>query len=164
MRDASRLGEIRCMTTQSDNQRAAGLLLLRLVVGVTFVAHGVDKLGDMSGAEDFFASLGIPAPALMTPLVAVTEIVGGVLLIAGLLTPLAGVALAFDMLVAYLTAHIGHGFFVSGGGAELVLLLGGTSLAVALTGAGRFSVDAALEATKATPDRQERAVSSALRP
>jgi putative oxidoreductase len=87
-----------------------------------------------------------------------------VLLIAGLLTPLAGVALAFDMLVAYLTAHIGHGFFVSGGGAELVLLLGGTSLAVALTGAGRFSVDAALEATKATPDRQERAVSSALRP
>jgi putative oxidoreductase len=123
---------------------SAGLLVLRLVVGVTFLLHGLDKLGDLAGTEEFFASLEIPAPGLMAPFVAVTETVGGLLLIAGLATPLVGVALAGDMLVALVTTHIGHGFFASDGGFELVLLLGGASLAVVFTGAGRFSVDAAV--------------------
>jgi putative oxidoreductase len=127
---------------------SAGLLVLRLVVGVTFVLHGIDKLGDMSGTEQFFASLGIPAPGLMAPFVAVTETVGGVLLIVGLATPLVGLALAGDMLVALLTAHVDQGFFVGEGGFELVLLLGGASLAIALTGAGRFSIDAVLGVTR----------------
>jgi putative oxidoreductase len=127
---------------------SAGLLVLRLVVGVTFLLHGIDKLGDMSGTEQFFASLDIPAPGLMAPVVAVIETVGGVLLIVGLATPLIGLALAGDMLVALLTAHVDQGFFVDEGGFELVLLLGGASLAIALTGAGRFSVDAALGVTR----------------
>ena len=54
-----------------------------------------------------------------------------------------GAALAADMAVAVITAHVGNGFFVEDGGGELVLLLGGTSIAVALAGAGRFSTDAA---------------------
>jgi putative oxidoreductase len=124
---------------------SAGLLLLRVIVGVTFLLHGLDKLGDLSSAEQLFVSLGIPAPSLMTPFVAVTEIVGGVLLIAGLATPLAGAALAIDMLIALLTAHLGHGFFARDGGIELELLLGGASLGIALAGAGRFSLDALLE-------------------
>jgi putative oxidoreductase len=124
---------------------SAGMLVLRVVVGVTFVAHGLDKLGDLSGTEQFFASLDIPAPALAAPFVAVTETVGGVLLIAGLATPLVGAALAIDMLVALLTAHLGRGFFVSDGGIELVLLLGGASLGIGLAGAGRFSLDASLD-------------------
>ena len=122
----------------------AALLVLRLAVGVSFLAHGLDKFGDFAGTEEFFASLGIPAPELMTPLVAVTEVGGGLLLLAGLATPLVGVALAADMLVAYLTAHAGNGFFVADGGGELVLLLGSASVALALAGAGRFSLDAAL--------------------
>jgi putative oxidoreductase len=104
---------------------SAGVLVLRVVVGVTFVLHGLDKLGDLAGAEQFFASLDIPAPGLTAPAVAVTEIVGGVLLIAGLATPLVGAALAIDMLVA--------------------LLLGGASLGIGLAGAGRFSLDASLD-------------------
>jgi putative oxidoreductase len=124
---------------------SAGLLVLRLVVGVTFLLHGIDKLGDLSGTEAFFASLEIPAPGLMAPFVAVTETLGGALLIAGLATPLVGAALAVDMLVALVTAHIDGGFFAADGGIELVLLLGGASLAVALTGPGRFSADAALD-------------------
>ena len=122
----------------------AGLLLLRLVVGLTFLLHGLDKLRDISGAEEFFASLDIPAPALMAPFVAVTETVGGLLLIAGLATPLVGAALAIDMLVAIATAHIGDGFFATDGGFELELLLGAASVALVLTGAGRLSADAAL--------------------
>jgi len=125
-----------------------GLLVLRLVVGVTFLLHGLDKLADLSGTEEFFASLEIPAPGLMAPFVALTETVGGLLLIAGLATPLAGVALAVDMLVALVTAHIDEGFFAADGGIELVLLLAAASLALALTGAGRFSADAALGLTR----------------
>jgi putative oxidoreductase len=123
----------------------AGLLALRLVVGVTFLFHGLDKLGDLSGTEEFFASLEIPAPGLMAPFVALVEAVGGALLIAGLATPLAGAALAGDMLVALVRAHIDEGFFATDGGIELVLLLGGASLAVVLTGPGRISADAVLD-------------------
>ena len=122
----------------------AGLLVLRLVVGVTFLLHGLDKLGDRASAEALFVSLDIPAPAVMAPFVGVTETVAGLLLMAGLATPLAGLALAGDMTVALLTQHIGHGFFVADGGVELVLLLGSASLAFALTGPGRFSADEAL--------------------
>jgi len=62
-----------------------------------------------------------------------------------LATPLVGVALAVDMSVALVTAHIDEGFFAADGGIELVVLLGGASLALVLTGAGRFSADAALD-------------------
>jgi putative oxidoreductase len=127
-----------------------GLLALRVVVGMTFLLHGLDKLSDTAGTEQLFASLAIPAPAVAGPFVAVTEAAGGLLLLAGLATPLAALALTGDMLVAFLTAHLGHGFFVADGGAELVLLLGGASLALAFTGAGRLSVDAALGLGPAT--------------
>lgn len=122
-----------------------GLLVLRLVVGVTFLLHGLDKLGDLSGTEEFFASLNIPAPGLMAPFVALPETAGGLLLIVGLATPLVGAALALDMLVALVTAHIDEGFFTADGGIELALLLGSASLALTLTAPGRFSADAALD-------------------
>jgi putative oxidoreductase len=124
--------------------RDAGLLVLRVFVGATFLVHGLDKLLDLAATERFFASLDIPAPALMAPFVAITETVGGGLLLVGLTTRLVGAALAGDMLVALLTQHIGNGFFVDEGGGEFVLLLGGASLALVLTGAGRFSADSAL--------------------
>jgi putative oxidoreductase len=130
---------------ESTSLQNAGLLLLRLVVGVTFLLHGLDKLGDLTGAEQFFASLEIPAPAVMAPLVAVTETVGGLLLIVGLATSLIGVALAVDMVVAIATARMGHGFFATNGGFELELLLGAATAALVLTGAGRFSADALVD-------------------
>lgn len=130
--------------TQPNALSGAGLLVLRVVVGLTFVMHGLDKLGHLSSARHLFAALGIPAPALMAPFVAVTETAGGVLLIAGLVTPLVGAALAIDMLVALLTARLGHGFFARDGGIELEMLLGGASLGIALAGAGRYSLDALL--------------------
>ena len=118
------------------------LLAVRIVVGLTFLMHGLDKLGDLSGAEQSFDKLGIPAPGLMAPFVAALETVGGIALIAGLLAPVFALGLAIDMLVAALTAHTGNGFFAADGGYELVLLLGIGSFAIALAGAGRFSVDA----------------------
>jgi putative oxidoreductase len=133
------------MTASTSSLQGLGLLAIRVVLGVVFIAHGADKLGDLAGTEQFFASLGIPAAALMAPLVAFTEVVGGALLIVGLLTPLVGVALAIDMLVAFVTVHAGKGFFVADGGYELVMLLGFASVGIAATGAGRLSLDAALK-------------------
>jgi putative oxidoreductase len=137
----------------------AGLLLLRLVVGGTFVVHGVDKLVDLSSAERYFASLGVPAPALIAPFVGAVEAGGGMLLIAGLATPLVGPALAGDMFVAFLTEHVGDGFFVAQGGFEFVMVLAGASLALALTGPGRFSVDEALDVPLRLRSRHQRLAS-----
>jgi putative oxidoreductase len=123
--------------------RDAGLLILRVIVGGIFLVHGLDKLIDLSATESYFASLDLPAPGFMAPFVAVTETVGGALLLLGQATRLVGPALAGDMLVALLTEHIGDGFFADEGGIEFVLLLGSASLALVLTGAGRFSADAA---------------------
>jgi putative oxidoreductase len=123
----------------------AGLLSLRIAVGVTFLLHGLDKLSDISSTQQLFASLAIPAPGLMAPLVAVTETVGGLLLIAGLGTRLAAAALTVNMAVALATSHDHLAFFVTEGGIELEALLAGASLALALVGAGRFSLDDALD-------------------
>ena len=90
---------------------SAGLLSLRIVVGITFLVHGLDKLTDLSGAERVFASYSIPAPGVMAAFVGVVETGGGLLLIAGLATGLAGAVLAGDMVVALATAHNELKFF-----------------------------------------------------
>jgi putative oxidoreductase len=130
---------------------SAGLLSLRIVVGITFVVHGLDKLSDTTRAEQLFASYSIPAPGVMAPFVGVTETVGGLLLIAGLATRLAGAALTIDMAVALATAHDGLKFFETEGGIELEALLAGASLALFLAGAGRFSLDDVLDLSEHLP-------------
>jgi putative oxidoreductase len=128
-----------------------GLLVVRIALGAVFIAHGVDKLGDLQGTEQFFSSLDIPAAGLMAPLVTFTEILGGAALILGVLTPLAGTALAIDMLVAYTTVHAGKGFFVADGGYELVMLLGLAAVGLVVSGPGRISIDAALKLPGRSP-------------
>lgn len=128
---------------------AIGLLILRIGLGVVFVAHGVDKLGDLNGTAAGFDQMGIPLPDVMAPFVAVVETGGGLLLILGLLTPLAGIMLAGDMLVAGITAHP-DAFFAQNGGFEFVMVLGLASLALAFTGPGAASLDARMGLT---PDR-----------
>jgi putative oxidoreductase len=140
------------MTNSNDGVRTdLALLTVRVVLGLVFLLHGLDKLRDLEGTEQFFDGLGIPAPALMAPFVAVLEFAGGIALIAGLLTPLIGIGLAIDMLVAWLTVHEGNGYSTANGGWELVLVLGAASLAVAVAGAGRFSVDGALRLAERVP-------------
>jgi putative oxidoreductase len=139
------------MPPYASSRTDLALLLVRAAVGLTFLMHGLDKLGDLTGTEQLFDSLSIPLPGLMAPFVALIEVVGGIALIVGLLAPLFGLALAGDMLVAALTQHIDKGFFVAHGGYELVLILGITSLGIMLAGAGRFSVDGALRLGERLP-------------
>lgn len=134
-----------------SNRTDIALLAVRVVVGLTFLLHGLDKLGDLSGTEQGFDGMGIPAPGLMAPLVAVLETVGGIALIVGALAPLFALGLAIDMLVAALVVHVENGFFVADGGYELVLLLGVASAAIVIAGAGRYSVDATLGLARKLP-------------
>jgi len=119
------------------------LLLARVGLGVVFVAHGWQKfftLGLGRVAEQF-AAIGIPQPEVTAAVVAGVELVGGAALLAGILTPLAGVLLAVDMAGAFYFVHATHGPFVTQNGWELVVALGVGALLLAALGAGRFSVD-----------------------
>lgn len=120
-----------------------GLAVIRVVVGVVFLMHGWQKLsGGIGGVEQFFSSLSVPAPGLMAPLVTFVEIIGGIALIAGVLTRLAALLLVVDMLVALFIFHLPNGFFVSpNGGYELVLLLAAACLGLALAGPGALAID-----------------------
>ena len=124
-----------------------GLLLLRLVVGLAFAAHGTQKLfgwfgGDrLAGTAGFFASLGYRAPALMALCAGLCEVGGGLLFAGGLATPLAALALATVMLNAIVTVKWPRGFFA---GYELELTYLTVVIAVVATGPGRLSLDRAI--------------------
>jgi putative oxidoreductase len=80
-------------------------LLARVVLGVVFLRTGWGKLHSLDSVAQFFASLGIPAPALQAAVVATVETVGGGLLLIGLGTRLAALPLAATMVVATATAQ-----------------------------------------------------------
>lgn len=122
-----------------------GLTVLRVVLGVVFIAHGAQKFAQgIPNVTQGFAGMGVPLAEVAAPLVAGLELVGGVFLVLGVATRVVGVLLAVDMVVAGLLAHSSAGFFSQDGGFEYVLVLAVGSLAVALTGPGRFSLDALL--------------------
>ncbi len=88
----------------------AVLLFLRITIGWRFYLSGSGKLRNFDSTTEFFTGLHIPAPAFHAGLVGYTEMIGGVLLIAGLGTRLVSVPLIISMIVAYLTAHRSEGF------------------------------------------------------
>ncbi|MFA1542626.1 DoxX family protein [Actinomadura monticuli] len=122
----------------------AALLLVRVVVGITMIAHGLNHWrggGRIEGTARWFSGLGLRHGTLQAWMSVVTEIGAGALLVIGLLTPLACAAVISVMLVAGILAHRPNGFFVFKEGYEYVLVLAVASLALALLGPGRWSVD-----------------------
>ena len=132
-----------------------GILVLRVVVGLTFFMHGQQKLFDngIDGVEQFFASLGIPLPGLSAVVVTLVETVGGLALIIGLFTRLIAFLLAIDNLVATLVVHLENGFFISPNsfGVELTLLLLAANIALILAGPGALAVDNLLPIERSLP-------------
>lgn len=110
------------------------------------MAHGVDKLFftgmDATGAA--FAEWGIPQPQLSAWLCALTETVGGALLVVGLLsTAVAGVLALLVGAAGYLV-HLDHGLFAADGGVEYPLVLVVCLMMIVVFGAGRASLDGVL--------------------
>ncbi|MGK3955155.1 DoxX family protein [Arthrobacter sp. R4] len=132
------------MNTTSLNTTA--VTILRVIIGFIFAAHGWQKFNEwtIAGTQASFAKMGVPAAEIAAPAVAVLELGGGIALILGVLTRVVALLLALDMLGALFLVHASAGVFAATGGYELVLLLAAAALAVALTGAGRISVDRAL--------------------
>ena len=118
-----------------------GLAILRVVVGVIFIAHGAPKIfGGMEGTAGFFGSLGIPLPIVAAWMISLLEFLGGIALIAGfLVTPIA-LLLTTHMLIGILLVHAANGFYVVGpeaqGGVEFNLLLGASLLMLVFGGPG----------------------------
>jgi putative oxidoreductase len=127
-----------------------GVLLLRLTVGATLVAHGAQKLFGWFGGPgldatgQFFAMLGFPPGRRYALMAGLGETGGGLLLALGLLTPVAAALVISVMLVAAVTVHIQKGFFNQNGGYEYTLVLGVAALTAALTGPGSLSLDTLL--------------------
>lgn len=123
-------------------------LALRIAVGLAFAMHGYQKLsGGLEGTAGFLAGIGFPLASLFAALLIAGELIGGIALMLGYLTHMSAKVLTFIALVALLTVHITHGFFLSGGGFEYILVLLAGALSLMITGAGKYSLDAWMKKT-----------------
>ena len=129
----------------SRRQIDTALAVLRVVLGITFILHGGQKLFvfGFAGVSGAFAQMGIPAPGLLGPFVAFVEFFGGIAILLGLLTRLAALGISATMVVAILTVHLKNGFFAPTG-FEFPLALLASAIALIIAGAGDFSVDAVI--------------------
>jgi putative oxidoreductase len=128
-------------------------LPVRLALGLIFIAHGAQKVFGVWGGPGWakFTQAGAPfgfmRPAwLWMGMAAITELVGGLLILLGLLTRVGAFFLAITMLVAMFGVHWSGGFFLSNRGIEYTVALLGMSLALLIVGGGRLSVDERLQA------------------
>ena len=125
--------------------RNVGLLVARVVIGIVFLAHGLQKVNQgYSATKAGFEGMDVPVPALSAFYATWVETLGGIALIIGLLVPVFGVLLLVNMLGAFFFVHIGNGIYVTDGGWELVGALGAGALVLAVVGARAYSVDALL--------------------
>ena len=127
----------------------AALLVFRTALGAVFLAHGINHIfggGKIAGTGRWFEGLGMRPGRLHAWLASLTEIGSGALLVAGLLTPLAGAGVVGVMAVAWITNHRGNGFFIfrPGEGWEYVMTLTVNGAVVAALGPGRWSLDHAI--------------------
>jgi putative oxidoreductase len=148
--------ELNAMNTQLKslfNTRAGyGITILRILVGIIFMAHGSQKLFGMfggyglEGTGQYMASLGLNPGYLMALLSGSAEFFGGLALFLGLLVRPAAVVLIVMLVVAILSVHIHNGLFMANNGYEFGLALLGAAIAVLVEGAGRVSLDRVIAA------------------
>ena len=125
------------------------LLVMRLIVGVIFVAHGYQKIGlGMDQVAGFFRSTGIIFPLFFAYFITYLELIGGILLILGLFTHLIAKLFVIEMLVAFLMVHVSKGLFVNQGGFEYVAVLFGAAMVIMVFGPGKIAVEDFLQKRK----------------
>jgi putative oxidoreductase len=128
--------------TATSDTTDAGKLLLRAVLAILLLFHGISKLQHGIGfIADILAKHGMPA--VLGYGVYIGEVVAPLLILIGLFTRAAALVVAINMVVAVLLVHTAQFFTVNDTGGWALELQGMyfcTALAVALMGAGRFSV------------------------
>lgn len=130
-----------------------GLLILRVAVGVTMIAHGYNHIyrgGKIKGTAGWFSSLGMKPGIFHAWLASITELAAGAALALGFLTPFASGALIGTLLVAFVTNHRKAGFFVfrrPTEGWEYIMNLVAALFAIACVGPGEWSIDNAIDYT-----------------
>jgi putative oxidoreductase len=127
-----------------------GLIILRLVFGLLMAAHGAQKLfgwfggHGLAGTAGFLETLGFRPGRMFALTASLAEFVGGWLIALGLFGPVGPALMLSVMIVAAVTVHLKNGLFAMSGGIELALLYGAAAAGLALTGPGRYSLDALL--------------------
>src|SRR4029078_4845181 len=114
-----------------------GPLPIRILSGIAFMTHGLPKLFNIAGTGDFFANM-VGLPAAMALPIGLLEVIGGIALLAGVLTRIASILFIIEMIGSTIVAKLSKGFI---GGYELDLLLMAISISLLLTGPGRISVE-----------------------
>jgi putative oxidoreductase len=126
------------------------LLILRVVIGGLFIAHGAQKLfgafggPGLKGTAASFEQIGVKPGYLMALLAGLSEFGGGLLVLVGVLTPLGALAIIATMVVAIAKVHAPNGLFNANGGYEYNLVLIAVAAALILSGSGAYGLDAAL--------------------
>lgn len=125
-----------------DKYNISSLVLLRVILGVIFLAHGYQKLMAADMTINFVGKLGFPMPELFGWLLILTEFVGGIALVLGLFTRFFAFALIIAMAVALFGVHLKNGLTApAGAGYEYVLTLLGALVVILMNGAKKLSLD-----------------------
>ncbi|MBM7692715.1 putative oxidoreductase [Peribacillus deserti] len=124
----------------------AGLLIIRLVIGLALMAHGAQKLFGwfggygLKGTGQWMESLGLKPGYAMALLAGLSEFAGGFLFASGIFTVAGSILIIATMLVAIIKVHGANGFWVTQNGYEFNLILIAVVLGVALTGPGAYTL------------------------
>lgn len=127
-----------------------GLLIIRLVLGLTFAAHGAQKVFGwfggygLAGTGNFFDSIGLKPGTPLAFLAGAGELVSGLMFAAGLLTPVAAALIVVIMLVAIVTVAGKNGYWATAGGSEYNWAYIAVAIGVALIGPGKYALDTLL--------------------
>lgn len=122
-------------------------LALRIPIGIILIAHGAQKLFGwfggygLEGTGQWMASIGLTPGYLMALMAGSSEFFGGLFLLLGLLTRPTALVLSFTMVVAIFSVHIGNGLFLANNGYEFGLALLAATVSLAISGAGKLSLD-----------------------
>jgi putative oxidoreductase len=130
----------------SESSVNMALLVLRVTVGVVFLAHGINHIyggGKIAGTARWFESLGMKPGILHAWMASLVEVAAGAALVLGLFTPIAAAGVVGVMLVAFITNHMKNGFFIfrPGEGYEYVMTLTLVAIAIDTVGPGQWSID-----------------------